>query len=180
MGFSSDKSAVWVANSGGFAGASAVTFIPISSEQAQRFVIKGQRNPCCVAVLPINSGLTDLKVLCQGDWAVASSNGWIGDPISNQGLTAPKGVADLCFSTTDKRFFYTDGIAVYAHSGNTISKLFDQRIYGLNCHPNNGVFYCADPKDFNSNGEVFMRRSDGSILASFTCGISPGEIVFYE
>ncbi len=179
MSFSVDKSAVWVANAGGFGVDSAVTFIPISTEQPQRFVISGQRNPCCVAILPIASGLSDFKALCQGDWAVPASNGWIGDPIAKQGLTVQKGATDLCFSITEKQFFYTDGTAVYAHSGSLVQKRFEQKIYGFNCNPDNGIFYCADPKDFNANGEVFIRRTDGTVISSFTCGIAPGEIVFY-
>ncbi len=172
---------LFVANSGGYGVDSAVASIAVDNNDqlVSRHVIPGQKNPCCLTVSDQN-GFNPWYVLCKGDWADATSEGWLGlgfiTPIV--GTAAPKGSDDLVM--TASALYFSSGAAIYGSVGGTITKLFDQAAYGLNVEPSSGNFFCADAKDFNSAGEVVIRKPDGTIVGSFRAGIVPGEIVIVE
>ena len=52
--------------------------------------------------------------------------------------------------------------------------------YGLGVDPYSGIVYMANAKDYVSQGEVVMLRSDGVVIQRFACGINPGGFLFYR
>jgi DNA-binding beta-propeller fold protein YncE len=181
MVYCSDFRRLYVANSGGYGVDSTVAIIStdIDNQIAHRTVIPGQKNPCCFGSGCIG-GFLPGRLLCRGDWADPNSLGWIGDPFNtaSNGLPAPRGADDLATSPNGSTYFIA-GNAIYKYNPG-VTKLFDQAAYGFNIHPVSGDFYCADAKDFNSAGEVVVRKEDGTVVQRFRAGISPGEVVFVE
>jgi streptogramin lyase len=53
-----------------------------------------------------------------------------------------------------------------------------KNIYALGIHPRSGNIYIGDAKDYISNGEVFIFKTDGSWVSSFSTGIIPTDFVF--
>lgn len=51
--------------------------------------------------------------------------------------------------------------------------------YGLGVDPFNGTIYVSDAIDYVQKGKVYRYKPDGSLINSFSVGISPGEFYFY-
>lgn len=170
---------LYVANSGGYGVDSTIAYLQVDVDDVvQKKIIAGQRNPACMSSNS-QGGFAPWNVLCKGDWMDPLSQGWLGRPFSGSptGEVAPAFSDDL--STSGDGFdYFTSGTAIYrVKSDGTVQKAFDQPAYGFTADPAGSNLYCADAKDFNSAGEVVVRKGDGTTVGSFRCGISPGEIV---
>jgi DNA-binding beta-propeller fold protein YncE len=125
-------------------------------------------------------------ILSGGDWS------W-NDPTSPGSLALIRdtdalnlgetnnGAKDLCINSDGKTFYFTDGIAVYEKDdepANPAKKLFDQTCYALFFDAKNKLFYCTDDKGFLSEGELVIRKLDGTIVKTIPTGIGPGEVIF--
>jgi hypothetical protein len=177
---SQDGTQLFVPNAGGYGTDSTLASFYLNQEDTVvRTVLPGQKNPCCFQTGSTIYGLVQ-RVLCRGDWSDSNAEGWIGKPFDLfEGFSAPKGSDDL--AVFHGAYYFTSGTAIYDVALNLPPrKLFDQAAYGLAVHPVTGDFYCSDAKDFNSAGEVVIRKQDGSIVGTFRTGIAPGEIIFVE
>jgi hypothetical protein len=125
-------------------------------------------------------------VLSGGDWS------W-NDPTSPGSLSIIRdtdiskigetnnSAKDLCVNSDGKTFYFTDGLAVFekdAEPDNAPKKLFDQKCYGLFFDAKNNLFYCTDEKGFLSEGELVIRKLDGTVVKTIPTGIGPGEVIF--
>lgn len=168
-----------VANSGGFGLDSTVSAINLSSEtETSRQEVSGT-SPGGFAQAPFQAN--GPLVLCKGGFSVPNFDplpGWVGSISSGTGFAIPNSSDDLCDAPTGKEVYFFGGGSIWAIDAGGLRKLFDQPAYGFGCHPVSGTLYCADPKDFNSNGRVSIRRTDGTVITTFECGIAPGEVVF--
>lgn len=51
--------------------------------------------------------------------------------------------------------------------------------YGLAVHPRSSALWICNARDFSTNGEVIVRRVDGTIVRRFDVGINPNTVVFF-
>ncbi|MCU0425646.1 MAG: hypothetical protein MUF71_08485 [Candidatus Kapabacteria bacterium] len=51
--------------------------------------------------------------------------------------------------------------------------------YGLGVHPRSSELWITNARDFSTNGEVIVRRIDGTIVRRFDVGINPNTVVFF-
>lgn len=172
------KSTLLVANSGGFGLDSTVSTISLVSEtELSRQKVAGT-SPGGFASAPFLSG--GPLVLCKGGFlppAFTPLPGWLGTLGTGLSAAVPNSADDLCDAPDGKSAYFFGGGGVWSVDAAGVRKIFDQAAYGLACHPATGHLYCADAKDFNSNGRVFVRKPDGTQVSSFECGIAPGEVV---
>lgn len=179
MLYFSQNHQLFVANSGGYGVDSTVAYFQVDLDDAvQKKIIAGQRNPAC---LSSNSqgGFAPWNVLCKGDWMDAAAKGWVGRSFSgtSAGTQVPAFSDDLS-TGPDGLDYFTSGSAIYkVKADGTVEKLFDQPAYGFTVDALGGQLYCADARDFNSAGEVVIRKPDGAMVGTFRAGIAPGEIV---
>lgn len=175
--FRSDANTLLVANSGGFGLDSTVSTISLTSEtELSRKVVPGT-SPGGFAKAPFQSG--GPLVLCKGGFLPPTFTplpGWVGS-ITGVGAAVPNSADDFCDAPDGKAAYFYGGGGIWAVDAAGVRKIFDQAAYGLACHPTTGDLYCTDPKDFNSNGRVSIRKPNGTEVGSFECGIAPGEVV---
>jgi len=175
---------VYVANSGGYGVDSTLTEISVPNDVSQILSITKGINP---ATLAWDGRQTpgNLFYLCKGYFLDPSPEGWL-DYRSNTGLgmPVPSFADDLCINPQTGELYFIAGNTVYkavrvgADLG--VSPLFQRASYGLGFDAEQGLLYCADAKDFVSNGEVFVHRTDGSLVGSFRAGVAPSEIVLVK
>jgi len=170
---------LYVANSGGFGVDSTIAHIYVGTENGSvRENIPGQRNPACLAKA---AGVSNypFAALCKGDYLDPQSTGWLAKATAPNlgGLATVSGADDLVTSPDGATYYFIGGGAVYTYSNNGLQKRFDQAAYGLACDPATGELYCADARDFASNGEVVIRKPTGEQVGSFPVGIAPGEVI---
>ncbi len=175
---------VYVANSGGYGMDSTITIIQTSDDLAQTTPVSAGKNPA--SLLWYEKGAdSKLFYLCKGYFLDALPEGRL-NYFSNAGFGAatPAYSDDLVFdpNTELSYFFGNSGVYKMAQSGPDFSfiYLFGQNIYALALDSDAGLFYCADAKDFASNGEIFVRRLDGSHVYQFRTGVAPGDIVIVK
>ena len=53
-----------------------------------------------------------------------------------------------------------------------------QYFYALGIDPSSGNIYVGDPKGFTQKGDVYIYKSNGSLVTSFSAGIGPGSFYF--
>lgn len=173
-----DANTLLVANTGGFGLDSTVSVIRLDTEtEVSRKAMPGTV-PGGFARAPFltNGPL----VLCKGGFrppAFTPLPGWVGNLSNGIGTVIPNSSDDPCDAPDGLAVYFSGGGSVWAMDGTGVHKLFEQAAYGLACHPATGYLYCADAKDFNSNGRVTIRKPDGTVLGGFDCGIAPGEVV---
>ncbi len=170
---------LWVVNSGGFGVDSTVAHIYAGTENGSiRESIPGQRNPIGLAKAPGVSNYP-FAVLSRGDYNDPNATGWLtkADAPNTPGIPTVAGTDDLVASPDGYTYYFLGGGAVYAYDNSGLQKRFDQAAYGLACDQTTGELYCADAKDFASNGEVVVRKPTGEVVGSFPVGIAPGEVV---
>jgi len=168
---------VAVANSGGFGVDSTVSILNAdNTAEANRFAVPG-KNPGSLVEAAFGPGIF---VHCRGSFLDANPSGWVGALTATPGLgfEIPAYGDDLVAAPDGQTLFFAAGGKIYALNAAGISPIFDQIAYGLGCDPETGNLYCADAKDFNSQGEVVMFKSDGTRLGAFPAGVAPGEVVF--
>lgn len=174
-----DPTNVMVANVGGYGLDSTVSLVTVSNTFEEMGTLRFKGAPCCFASLTGQAA----TVLCKGGYGPAPDYtpypGWLantGNPA--QGYEIPNGSDDLCAAPDKSTLYFIGNGSVWAYKGASAPvKLFDQAAYGLTCNQSNGNLYCADAKDFSSNGTVYVYKPDGTLVTSFPAGIAPGEIV---
>ncbi|SRR5690554_1419411 len=133
-----------------------------------------------------------LYVLCQGltSWTeTPSSQGTLYkiDLNNNQivsALSFPEGVHPSHLEIEDNKLYYTINNGVYAMDLSastlptdaiiTLNGVFS--IYGFEVK--DGKIYMSDPKDYNSNGEIFIYSTNGTLINSYEVGIVPNGFYF--
>lgn len=172
---------VYVANSGGYGLDSSITEIKIADDLAQTSTVPAGKNPA--SLLWYEKGQNSkLFYLCKGYFLDTNPEGRL-NYLSNNGfgIATPAFADDLVFDpATELTYFYGQNqVYKMAQNGSDFSfeYLFGGSIYTLALDADSGLFYCGDAKDFTSNGEIFVRRLDGSNLTQFRAGVAPGEIV---
>ncbi|MBL7775535.1 MAG: hypothetical protein JNK89_06000, partial [Saprospiraceae bacterium] len=173
---------VVVPNSGGFGVDSTVTFLNLGvTAELDRIVVPG-KNPGTVAVAAFGAGPFGpyTFVQCRGSFLDASPAGWVGTISSAAGVghATPAFGDDLAVSPDGQQLYFTAGGKIYRLNANGLEAWIDQSGYGLACDSGTGNVYCADAKDFNSNGEVVVYNASGQRIGAFPVGVAPGEIVF--
>lgn len=168
---------LYVANSGGFGIDSNVTVFRLFADTLVAKLKTGAANPACLA-----RANNTLFALCKGYYNDSNPlDGWLGDVGPNTiGFNVEKYADDLVASPNGETLYFIAGSGIWMYKNHAISKLADQPAYGLTCHPTTGNLYCADGKDFNSAGKVYVFKPDGTKIDSFSTGISPGEIVIVQ
>ncbi len=132
-----------------------------------------------------NQQVANPVYLCKGYYLEASPTGNLNRLIGGSPTgTAVTAYADDLVIDDSGLMFFTANTTIFQVNNTggqyTVTPLFDQNAYGLGLDAANNLLYCADAKDFNSAGEVVIRKTDGTLVGSFAAGISPGEIVIVE
>lgn len=173
-----DANTLLVANSGGFGLDSTVSTIRLDTETETTRKAMPATSPGGFARAPFLNG--GPLVLCKGGFLPPTFTplpGWAGAWGTGLGYALPNSTDDPCDAPNGQAVYMTGGGSIWAVEAGGVKKLFDQSAYGLACDPATGYLYCADAKDFNSNGRVSIRKPDGTVVATFDCGIAPGEVV---
>lgn len=169
-----DAGHLYVAHSGGFGTDSTLAEIDAQQGKLIRFLNTGGLNPATLAYR-----FNHLFALCRGNYDPQNPKGNVlGDvnPVSVS-VDVPGGSDDLVASADKNTLYFAGGGKVWAYDGTGLHALFDQETYGLGYDPEEQLLYCADPKSFSSNGEVSIRKFDGTELGKFRTGVAPGELL---
>ncbi len=172
-------SEVLVANSGGFGVDSTVSRINFTTGVENARIQVGGKNPCCFAKPSFAVSLP--FVLCKGNYLDATPAGFLNDlEGAATGYTVPAFSDDLVSNLNGSKLYFAGGGSIYEVTASSVNKLITQNAYGLACELSTGNLYCADAKDFNSDGEVVIYKPTGEKVGSFGCGIAPGEVIIVE
>lgn len=175
---------VVVPNSGGFGVDSTISILNLgNTAELDRKTVPG-KNPGSGAVAQFISGPLGAATMihCRGYYQDTPPQGWVG-PLSavfGGGDFIPPDGDDLVAAPDGKALYFTAGGKIYTLDKNGLRVLFEQNAWGLACAPQTGYLYCCDARDFNSAGEVVVYKPTGEKVASFTAGITPGEVVFIQ
>ncbi len=178
------QDALYVPNSGGYGVDSTITQITLTDDSAQILDFAIGKNPASIQF--VENGANDkLFFLCKGYFLDPTPQGWLNYlPETISGYPTPAYADDLTIDPATGHLYFIGNNQVYKASPNgadvTISPLFTGSIYAMTLDPETGLFYCADAKDFSSNGEIFARRPDGSVQFQFRAGVAPGDIVIVK
>lgn len=177
--FKNASGTIFVANSGGFGIDSTFSILTTS---AVNTIATGGKNPACIGEIGSGTG-SDMFFLCKGDFFAPSPSGFLehvpGSSASAEiDQAAPAFSDDLVGDPDRNTLYFTGGGGIYEVTRTSLRKIIDQSAYGLGCDPATGYLYCADAKDFNSNGEVVIYKPSGEKVGTFPVGIAPGEVVF--
>ena len=175
---------VYVVNSGGFGVDSLVSVIDVSSNTVTQS-IEVAKNPVGIVV----DKNQDIWVLSRGvtDWAnPANSIKGALTKISNNevalNIELLNGAGNLAINKNKDQLFYTLNAQLFDHQiGETALRstpMLSRNFYSVAVDPTTNMLFCADAKDFQSNGEVFIYGMDGVVRDSFEVGIIPGGFVF--
>lgn len=180
---------LYVAHKGGYGTGNSVSVINLSSNSVT----------ATISVADVPDGIQEengyLYVLCSG------SSSWIPEIPSTQGglykinLSNNEIVQELPFSEgifpshleiENNKMYYTIGSEVYvmglsdtelpANSLLSLSENGVWSIYGFTVE--NGKIYMSDPKDYNSNGEIFIYSTNGTFQNSYGVGVIPNGFFF--
>jgi len=168
-----------IANSGGFGLDSTLSILNAdNTAESNRIVVPG-KNPGSLLVAPFATA-SATYVLCRGYFQDTNPAGWVGPAasVSNPGFVIPPYAEDLVLAPDGQKTYFTAGGKIYVLNGSGLSEFFNQFAYGLGCDPATGNLYCADAKDFNSQGEVVIYSATGTRVGAFSTGVAPGEVVF--
>ena len=96
-------------------------------------------------------------------------------PLSN-------GVSELVTNQSRSRVYFNMDGKVMKHDFDDLTfeneVFLEQSYYALAVDPFSDNLFCADAKDFASNGEIFVFDESGSEIISFEGGIIPSDFVF--
>lgn len=180
---------LYVAHKGGWGVGNTISVIDLSSNTVT----------ATIAVADALDGIEEengfLYVLCSG------FSSWSPDVPSTQGglykinMTTNEVVSSLSFAEgtypshleiENNKMYYTVTGEVYAMDLSAtslpVNALFSLNgvysIYGFEVE--NGKIYMSDPKDFNSNGEIFIYATNGTFINSYEVGIAPNGFYFND
>jgi DNA-binding beta-propeller fold protein YncE len=162
---------MYIPNSGGFGVDSTVSVVNLSTElEESRLTVIG-KNPCCVATL-----FGDLWVLCKGSFSDPLPTGYVVN-LNNGVFNSTFPYGDDLLAASDNTLRWAGGGFVWKNNGGQITGFINQQSYGLGYDKSNNHLYCADARDFSSNGQVVIYNLDGTKIDSFPVGVAPGEVV---
>ena len=169
-----------VANSGGYGEDATIVEIDLSTDNILNTYPTTGKNPSSLVLE--DPAVANALYLCKGYFLDTNIEGNLNlmSGGTNSGISVAPYSDDLVRDDSGATFF-TSNTSIYQVFGSgghyTVSEVFAQYAYGLGLDSVNDLLYCADAKDFNSAGEVVIRKFDGTVVASFTAGIIPGEVV---
>jgi hypothetical protein len=174
------KNRVFVVNENGYDFSNQITEINTETDEVVQHFTVGY-NP--------NSLVWDISaqrpiVLCGGKWDDSSDFGRISlirDTDALKIRETNNGSKDLCVNKSGTLYYYTDGTSVFekdVEPDNAPKKIFDQACYGLFFDQKNELFYCLDAKDYTTEGELVIRKLDGTIVKKIATGVAPSEVIF--
>ncbi|MFA7649928.1 MAG: DUF5074 domain-containing protein [Flavobacteriaceae bacterium] len=180
---------LYVAHKGGWGVGNSVSVINLSSNTVT----------AAIPVSDVPDGIEEengyLYVLCSGfsSWNpdVPSSQGGLYkiDMNNNEivsSLSFSEGVYPSHLKIENNKIYYTIGGNVYAMDLSATSLPIDAvvslsevyNIYGFEVE--DGKIYISDPKDYNSNGEIFIYSTSGNLINSYEVGIAPNGFYFND
>lgn len=179
---------LYVAHKGGWGTGNTISVINLSSNSVT----------ATITVADIPDGIKEengyLYVLCSGfdSWSSEPSTqgGLYKINLSNneivQELPFASGVYPSHLEIEDNKIYYTIGADVYVMGlsdtnlpTNSLLSLSGSgvwSIYGFAVE--DGKIYMSDPKDYNSNGEIFIYSTSGTAINSYEVGIIPNGFYF--
>lgn len=180
---------LYVAHKGGWGVGNTISVIDLSSNTVT----------ATIAVADVPDGIEEedgyLYVLCSGfaSWSaeVPSTQGGIYKiDLSNNQIVSQISFAEGTYPThleiENNKMYYTIGGEVYAMDLSA-NALPTQAILSLNGVYNiygfeveDGKIYISDPKDYNSNGEIFIYSTSGNLINSYEVGIAPNGFYFND
>lgn len=132
-----------------------------------------------------------LYVLCSGvSWGTTTQGGLYKINLSNNEIVSELPFAEDAHPShleiENNKIYYTIGADVYAMdlsatslpASSVLSLDGVYSIYGFAVE--DGKIYMADPKDYNSNGEIFIHTTNGAFLNSYEVGIAPNGFYFND
>lgn len=180
---------LYVAHKGGWGTGNSVSIIDLSSNAVTAII----------DVADVPDGIEEengyLYVLCSGfsSWSPetpSTQGGLYKINLSNTSEVTSflfaEGVHPSHLEIEDNKIYYTVGGDVYAMDLNAtalptsyvLSLDGVYSIYGFAVE--DGKIYMADPKDYNSNGEIFIHTTSGAFLNSYEVGIAPNGFYFND
>lgn len=175
---------VYVANSGGYGKDSTLTEILLSDDSPQTLPIPSGINPSSL-VWDNRQSPAKLFYLCKGYYLDTLPTGQL-NYLSNAGFgtQTPAFADDLLWDSNTGEMYFIGENTVYkmSQTGSDFSfaPIFHTKAYGLGFDADQQLLYCADAKNFASNGEVFVHKTDGTSVGSFRAGVGPGEILIVK
>jgi len=175
---------LYITKSGGFARDSIVLVLNITTDEITDTIVVGD-NPIGI-VKDLNN---DIWVLCRGhnDFAnpLNNTNGELiklqNTEVQNR-FTLSNGAGELVRDNNGISLYFTMDGKVIKHDFDDLvfeNEVFIEKgFYALAVDPNTDNLYCADAKDFASNGEVFVYGQDGDQIVMFEVGIAPSDFAF--
>jgi len=167
-----DGNTLYVPNSGGFGVDSTVSIFNLTTETEQSRQLVAGKNPCCVALL-----FGDPWALSKGSFSDPLPTGYISN-MKNGVFSSTFPYGDDLLTASDNTLRWVAGGFVWKNNGGQTTGFTNQQGYGLGFDSANNHLYCADPRDFASNGQVVIYKLDGTKIDSFPVGVAPGEVVF--
>lgn len=174
---------VYVTNSGGFGNSNKVTVINPSTDEVVTSITVGA-NPTGI----VTDADGKIWVLCNGTFGnldgslvrISTTNNVVDRTIPTQldyyqaRLTTNKEKNKLFFSVGDKTFAHSISATTFNNS-----PWVTRGFYSIATDLNNNILYCADPKDYVSNGWILRYDlTTNAVLDSFETGVIPGNFYF--
>ena len=182
---------LYVAHKGGWGTGNTVSVISLASNTVTS----------TIQVADVPSGMVEengfLYVLCSG------FSSWSPDTPSTQGgfykinLNTNEIVTELPFASgvhpshleiEDNKVYYTINSEVYTMSLNetelpttSVLSLSSEGVFGIyGFAVEDGKIYISDPKDYNSNGDIYIYSTSGTFINSYEVGIAPNGFYFND
>jgi hypothetical protein len=179
-----DGNDIYITKSGGFGRDSRVLVLNVLNDEITDTINVGD-NP-----IGIVKGLgNEIWVLCRGhnDFSdpLNNTNGVLilirNKTIADQ-FTLSNGANELVINRARTTLYFTMDGKIMKHDFDDLvfeNEVFvNQGFYALAVDPSSDNLYCADAKDFASNGEVIIYGSDGIQIEMFEAGIVPSDFAF--
>ena len=177
--------AVWVVNNGGFGSDSTVAIIDITSEVVIKKIVVGVSPNSLV-----QDSNGDVWVLCGGSFGVANSGRLV--QIKNNAVVAiynvPQGANSLVANATKNILYFNTNKGIYQKdlTATAPSVFVDKPVataafgalYGLGIDPKTGNLFCADAKDYNSKGVVYIFNNAKVLQDSLKTDVLPSNFWF--
>lgn len=176
---------LYVAHKGGWGTGNTVSVIDLSSNSVT----------ATISVSDFPDGIEEengyLYVLCNGvSWGTPTQGGLYKINLSNNEIVSEfifdEGVHPSHLEIENNKIYYTIGGEVYAMDLNATALPTSSvlsldgvwSIYGFAVE--DGKIYMSDPKDFNSNGDIYIYSTSGTFINSYEAGMIPNGFYFND